>query len=648
MATTKGESLAGAAAAQERHGFGARAEAILGRDWRAGWLFFLPTFILLFALIGWPFVQGVYISFTKTIGSIATIGPFIGLKNYTDLMTDADFWTSLWLTIRFTFLTELFKPTLGVIAALLIHNMVRWRPIIAALILLPWIVPAIVQALIWRAMFNPIFGAMNALLGMVGLPAQVWLGSPTSALWCIVLVNVWAGIPFFTVTNLAGLKSIDPELYDAAAVDGASAWQRFRYITLPGLQYTLTVSILLSTIFTMNSYGSIYLLTSGGPLAATRVLGILTYERGFNSKDFGSGAAISLITLPVFAIVIWFLATYMIAGTRGGGTDTTAMRVFRPLLVPFRMFFTALMDGGEWIARQISSGLKVIFRRQSGESLTSARGGKIVMGVITWTTLLLLLFFELFPFYFGFVSAFKTNPQIMSVNSILWPDPWTTSQFTELLETTDFTTWFWNTITVAVVASIIGVVSSTLGAYSLTRLRWRGAGGLSTLMLITYMMPAIVMLIPLYQTVTRLGLGNQLQALMLIYPSFLLPFAIWLLMGYYKSIPEELEDAARIDGANRFQIFWKIILPLARPAVMAVLLFSITSAWNEFFLAYVILSTAKKFTFSVGLYQIVFADVYPLGMMMAATILMSIPILIFYGLGQKAMTEGLTVGGVKG
>jgi multiple sugar transport system permease protein len=119
-------------------------------------------------------------------------------------------------------------------------------------------------------------------------------------------------------------------------------------------------------------------------------------------------------------------------------------------------------------------------------------------------------------------------------------------------------------------------------------------------------------------------------------------------MGYYRSIPEELEDAARIDGANRFQVFWMIILPLARPAIMATALFAITSAWNEFFLAYVIIRSTSKFTFSIGLYQMVYADVFPLGMMMAATVLMSIPVLIFYGIAQKAMTEGLTVGSVKG
>src|SRR5205823_2629024 len=181
----------------------------LGQDWGAAWLFFAPTAILLFALVGWPFVQGVYISFTNTLGSSLVIGPFIGLKNYTELLTDSEFWYSAGLTIKFTLLAEIFKPLLGVVAALLIHNLRRNKALISALILLPWIVPAIVQALIWRAMFDPVFGALNYILAQLHFSASgvAWLGDPNLALYSVVMVNVWAGIPFFTVTNLAGLKS---------------------------------------------------------------------------------------------------------------------------------------------------------------------------------------------------------------------------------------------------------------------------------------------------------------------------------------------------------------------------------------------------------------------------------------------------------
>jgi multiple sugar transport system permease protein len=145
-----------------------------------------------------------------------------------------------------------------------------------------------------------------------------------------------------------------------------------------------------------------------------------------------------------------------------------------------------------------------------------------------------------------------------------------------------------------------------------------------------------------------LKLTNTLLALIVVYPSFQLPFATWLLMGYYRSIPEELEDAARIDGAGRVQVFFRLILPLAKPALMAVTLFAITGAWNEFFYVYVLIRSDRLYTLATGLYQMVFGDVFPLGQMMAASILMAVPVLIVYGYAQKFMVEGLTVGSVKG
>lgn len=629
---------------------GKRLEAALGQDWAAAWLFFLPTLLLLFALIGWPFVQGFYVGFTRTIGSTVTIGPWVGLENYLELLHDDAFWESLRITVTFTFWAEVFKPLLGVAAALLLHNIKRFRAVLSAAILLPWIVPSVVQALIWRALYDPIFGGINEILRVLHLSeaGATWLGDPSTALWAVIVVNVWAGIPFFTLTNLAGLKSIDPELYAAASADGANAWQRFRYVTLPGLRYTLIVSILLSTIWTMNNYGTIYLLTQGGPLSSTRVIGILTYERAFSATDFGSGVAISLILLPLFGLIIWILASYMQGGGEvGEEAPPLPLRVVGPILRPLGRLFNAIFDLGEALAGWLGASLGRLLRG-SGGSVGGARAGRLALGGISGVVLSALLLFELLPFYWVIVSAFKGDEQIARMRSTFWPQPWTLGQFDRLLVESPFWTWYQNTLQVSLVAVAIGVLAAAMGAYALARLRWRGSGTLSGLMLVSYMMPNVVMLIPIYQIMVWLRLINTPWALELAYPSFLLPFATWLLMGYYRSIPEDLEDAARIDGASRLQIFTRIILPLSKPALFAVTLFALTSAWNEFFLAYILIRSSTYFTLSVGLAQMVFGDIYPIGRMMAASLLMAIPVVIVYGLAQKHMVEGLTVGSVKG
>ena len=635
-----------------RQGFWRRTENVLGRDWRAAWLFFAPTMVLLFLLDGWPFVQGVYVSFTHTIGSTLMIGQWVGLNNYLALLHDPDFLSALGLTVQFTFWAEVGKLSLGIIAALLIHNIRRFRSVLSALILLPWIVPGVVQSLTWLALYDPVFGGLNPILSFFHLipPGFAFLGDPKYALWAIVIVNVWAGIPFFTITQLAGLKSIDPELYDAAAVDGASSWHRFRHITMPGLRYTIIVAELLSWIWTMNNFATIYLMTAGGPMDSTRVVGILVYERAFNQLDFGSGVAMALFLLPVFGLMIWFLGSYLRADSKADAAEQAVGRLtfLSRVIWPFRMALNLLLDAGELGVMSLGKALRSATGRRPDQPAIGARVSRHTLRGVSLIVLFCLLCFELLPFYWVFVTAFKSDPQIQGAKSLYWPEPWTLGQIETLLTNTQFTTWYVNTVQVAVISAVIGVLASAAGAYALSRLRWRGSNLFATLLLITYMMPGIAMLIPIYQIMVFLHLINTLQALEVAYPAFLIPFACWLLMSYYRSIPEELEEAARIDGASRVQIFFRLILPLSKPALFAVTLFAITGAWNEFFLAYVLLQSSHNLTLPVGIAELVFGDSYPQGQMMAASLLMAIPVLIVYSFAQKYMVEGLTLGSVKG
>ncbi len=201
---------------------------------------------------------------------------------------------------------------------------------------------------------------------------------------------------------------------------------------------------------------------------------------------------------------------------------------------------------------------------------------------------------------------------------------------------------------VAIVTTIVGVSVASLGAYALTRLRWRGSTLFGSLILVAYLMPPILMFIPMYQILARLHLTNKLAGLMVTYPALTLPFATWLLMGYYASIPEELENSALIDGCNRFQAWYRIVLPLAAPAMLAASLFAITLAWKEFIFAFVFLAKESLFTLSVGLAGLIKGDIMPWGELMAASLLMAIPVIIIYMVGQRFMVAGLTAGAVKG
>jgi multiple sugar transport system permease protein len=287
--------------------------------------------------------------------------------------------------------------------------------------------------------------------------------------------------------------------------------------------------------------------------------------------------------------------------------------------------------------------------RPPGSAAVLPRGTSRKFGIgVLYALIAILLLFEIFPFYFIFVTAFKSTLQIQQIQSMFWPSPWTLEHFVFLFTQLAFVNWYANTIVVAGVSTLVSVFAASLGAYALVRLRWRGVSPLSTAVLVAYLMPQALMLIPLYFIVTQLKLINTQGALMLTYPTVVLPFATWLMMGYYRSIPEELEDAAQIDGCNRFQTYYKVVLPLVRPALLAVGLFSITQSWNEFLYAKTFLRSTEIFTLPVGLGQLIVADVQPWGELMAASLLTALPVIVLYMLGNRFMIAGLTAGSVKG
>jgi multiple sugar transport system permease protein len=258
------------------------------------------------------------------------------------------------------------------------------------------------------------------------------------------------------------------------------------------------------------------------------------------------------------------------------------------------------------------------------------------------------MIFVLFPFYWVIVTSLKSTPQISERTSIFWPDPFTIDQYAALIWNTPFLRWLGNSVLVATVSTVISVSFAALAAYALSRLKFAGAGLLTTFLLITYLLPGTLLFIPLYQILASIGLINSYPALMLTYPTFLLPFATWVMLGYFRSIPVELEEAAMIDGATRLYAFWKITLPLAAPALLAVTLFAFTNAWNEFLFAFVFITSESLRTLPIGLQSMVVGDILPWGQLMAASLLTAVPVAVLYIYAQRFLVEGLTLGGVKG
>jgi multiple sugar transport system permease protein len=260
----------------------------------------------------------------------------------------------------------------------------------------------------------------------------------------------------------------------------------------------------------------------------------------------------------------------------------------------------------------------------------------------------LLVLLVLFPFYWMTITSFKSEDQMRSLVSMFWPSPVVLENYWQLLTKTDFISWYANSAIVSVSSTFVATAVGTIGAYALARLKFMGRAFMSSAVLITYLVPPAILFIPLYAQIRAFGLSDSLAGLIATYPSFTVPFVTWLLMGYFESIPIELEEAAMIDGATRFGAFRRVILPLAAPGVLAAALYAFTQAWNEFLYALVFITNVKLRTLPVGLSTFITGDVYGWGYLMAGAVLTTLPVIAVYIYLQKYMVEGLTAGSVKG
>jgi multiple sugar transport system permease protein len=264
----------------------------------------LPTLVLLGLFIAYPFVKGVMLSVTDT--KVGVEGHFVGLQNFEKIWSDSIFHVAVWNTCLYTLVTTIFKLALGLWLALLLNHHFKGKAFTRAFILLPFIIPTVLSTLAWKWMFDPTFSVINWGLFRLGLiEGRInWLGDPNLALISVMIVNVWRGVPFYAISLLAGLQTISPELHEAAAIDGARAWQRFRHVTWPLLLPVTLVIVLFSVIQTFADFQLVYVLTGGGPANATQLFATYAYQLGIGTGLLSEGATISLAIFPVLLLVV--------------------------------------------------------------------------------------------------------------------------------------------------------------------------------------------------------------------------------------------------------------------------------------------------------------------------------------------------------
>ncbi|MGZ5182152.1 MAG: carbohydrate ABC transporter permease [Ramlibacter sp.] len=268
--------------------------------------------------------------------------------------------------------------------------------------------------------------------------------------------------------------------------------------------------------------------------------------------------------------------------------------------------------------------------------------------VTVYVPLAIFVFVLLFPFYWMVITSLKPDHELLSrEGNPFWVIQPTLAHFDKLLFHTSYPAWLWNTVVVTVVATFVSLLCSVLAAYAIERLRFRGARQIGLSIFLAYLVPPSILFIPLASIVFQLGLFDTKWALILTYPTFLIPFSTWLLMGYFRSIPFELEECALIDGATRLEILWKIVLPLSVPGLISAGIFAFTLSWNEFIYALTFISSSEVKTVPVGVVtELVEGDVYHWGSLMAGALFGSLPVAVIYSFFVEYYVSGLT-GAVK-
>ena len=272
-----------------------------------------PALGLLLVFLTYPLGLGIWLGFTDT--RIGRTGVFVGLENYQILWYDSVFWMAVRNTILYTTVATIVKFALGLWLALILNNNLPFKSLLRAIILVPWIVPTVLSAIAFWWIYDPQFSIISyVLVDRLHLLDHYidFLGQPWHARWSLIAANIWRGIPFVAICLLAGLQTISPSLYEAAMLDGATPWQRFRHVTFPMLMPILSVVLTFSVLFTFTDFQLVYAITRGGPVNSTHLMATLAFQRGIPGGQLGEGAAIAVAMIP-FLLVATLISYFGLA-----------------------------------------------------------------------------------------------------------------------------------------------------------------------------------------------------------------------------------------------------------------------------------------------------------------------------------------------
>ena len=619
------------------------------------WL--LPSLLLILLVIAFPAAEMVRSSFLRiTQTGLATGGN--GLGNYQRLLREPALPGVVWHTVLWVVLVVGVTVLVSLPLAQFLDKAFPGRRLVRLALLVPWAASLVMTATVWRYVYEGAYGPLNRVLmdlGLIGQPVE-WYKDARFAFWCLVVIGIVVSIPFTTYVFLAGLQTIPAELHEAARIDGGGPWQVYRRVTLPLLRPSLLVAVVLNAIYVFNSFPIIWIITGKIPGYDTDTTITFMYKVAFGpgpQLDAGEAAALAVLNVLFLLAVVtvylrnvtWDETEVSVSAARAGALA----RLGRPVAGLLRGAAAAFRPAGRAAAPALGA---------TGRALAAAwrplrPAGLPAIGV-------LIAAFFLAPYAVMLLGALRSDQDLFSIPARYLPARWEWSNLVEVWSQVPLLAYLRATLVIAGVTTLIVLVVSLPTAWYTARHRFRGRNLFLYLILATQMFAPVALVVGLYREYTlvdtvmaNVGLGlratSSYWAIILVYSAFNLAFAVWILSGYFRSIPREIEEAALIDGLGRLKVLLRVVLPLAKPGVVTALIFTFIQVWNEFVVALTLFndSSRNRQTLTVGIQQFVGLYETRYQYLFVASLIGIVPVLVLFAAIERYLMGGLTAGSVK-
>lgn len=596
-------------------------------DGMFGFVNSLPVLIIVFGIFIYPIITVIIKSFQnqKIVGSDYE---FIGFTNYYTLINDMLVQTAFSNSVTWTVGNTIAQTIMGFVLALLLFYPLKKYPFTHPWMIIPWVVPTIVMALMWKWILAASYGVAGYLIVAIGLASEPpnFFGTPDSAMTTMIALNSWRWFPFIGILIYAALQNVPKEEYEAASLEGANFWQEFRYVTIPNISKTLFVMGLLGILFSFNVFDVIYLITKGGPVDGTTTMPVLIYKMAFENYQMSKAATVSVFTLILLVILV---TLYLYGGK-------FLPRLFRPVAVIIKKMMNEIHE------RQAFR-----YREKVSEGTKKQRQSRYLSPLMKWLLVAMVVFIIISPFYWIFTSSLQTQEQLYNNDPQFFPDQVNFLNYVHLFTETGYWVYLKNSLIVSLFSVLITTILSVHTAYAISRYKFFGRSFVKNILLVAYLFPNIVLLVPLFQVMKMLGLIDSLWSLILINVAFTTPLATWLLDTYLSGIPKEVEEAAEVEGAGRLSILYRVVVPLLAPGIGSVVLFTLITSWSEYTYAITFLMSSENMTLPAGLSLLLSTYNVDWSMVSTGAVMTALPIIFIFLLLGRTLIKNVTQGAIK-